>query len=101
MTLSMLTAAIAPLLEGVSRKDLERRAAKLSAVYRDGGTSAGIANVADGLAYLVTRLPATYAASRAAFARLGEAMPGFSPLRLLDIGAGPGTAAWAAASISL
>lgn len=96
MTPSTLTAAIAPLLEGVSRKDLERLAAKLSAIYRDGGTSAGITNLADGLAYLVTRLPATYAASRAAFARMIEATPTFSPSSLLDVGTGPGTAAWAA-----
>lgn len=88
-------AAIALLLEGVSRKDLEQRAGRISAVYRDGGTSAGITDRADGLAYLVTRCPATYAAVRAVFARLEEAMPGFSPASLLDVGAGPGTAAWA------
>ena len=44
MTPLTLSAAIAALLEGVSRKDLEQRAGKLSAVYRDGGTSAGIAD---------------------------------------------------------
>ena len=91
-----LNAAIATMLEGVSRKDLEQRAARISAAYRDGGTSMGIVNEADALAYLVTRCPATYAAMRAVFARIGEAMPGFSPLSLLDVGAGPGTAAWAA-----
>jgi ribosomal protein RSM22 (predicted rRNA methylase) len=91
-----LTDAIALLLEGVSRKDLEQRAAKISSVYRDGGTSAGITGQADGLAYLVTRCPATYAATHAVFARVEEAMPGFAPASLLDVGAGPGTAAWAA-----
>ena len=91
-----LNAAIATMLEGVSRKDLEQRAARISAAYRDGGTSAGIVNEADALAYLVTRCPATYAAMQAVFARIAEAMPGFSPLSLLDVGAGPGTAAWAA-----
>jgi ribosomal protein RSM22 (predicted rRNA methylase) len=91
-----LTGAIALLLEGVSRKDLEQRAGKISAAYRDGGTSAGIKSGADALAYLVTRAPATYAATRAVFARIMEAMPGFYPLSLLDVGAGPGTAAWAA-----
>ena len=91
-----LTGAIALLLEGVSRKDLEQRAGKISAAYRDGGTSAGIKSGSDALAYLVTRAPATYAATRAVFARVMEAMPGFYPLSLLDVGAGPGTAAWAA-----
>jgi|SRR6185437_5654292 len=90
-----LNAAIALLLEGVSRKELEQRAGRISAVYRDGGTSAGITDRADGLAYLVTRCPATYAALRAVFVRVEEALPGFSPASLLDVGAGPGTAAWA------
>ncbi len=91
-----LNAAIALLLEGVSRKDLEQRAGRISATYRDGGTSGGIKGSADALAYLVTRAPATYAATRAVFARVMEAMPGFAPSSLLDVGAGPGTAAWAA-----
>jgi ribosomal protein RSM22 (predicted rRNA methylase) len=91
-----LNAAIALLLEGVSRKDLEKRAAKLSLSYRDGGTSAGIAEPADALAYLVTRAPATYAAVEAVFDRIAETLPGFSPASHLDVGAGPGTAAWAA-----
>ncbi len=64
-----LNAAIALLLEGVSRKELEQRASRLSVSYRDGGTSAGIVNPADALAYLVTRAPATYAALCAVFAR--------------------------------
>ena len=60
-----LNAAIALLLEGVSRKELEQRAGRMSVSYRDGGTSAGITAPADALAYLVTRAPATYAAIRA------------------------------------
>ena len=94
-----MNAAIALLLEGVSRKDLEQRAGKISAAYRDGRNLGGIKSSADALAYLVTRCPATYAATRAAFARVMEAMPGFSPSSLLDVGAGPGTAAWAARDV--
>jgi ribosomal protein RSM22 (predicted rRNA methylase) len=90
-----LDAAIALLLEGVSRKELEQRAGKMSAIYRDGGTSAGITDP-DALAYLVTRAPATFAALRAVFGRLAEAVPDFAPKDLLDVGAGPGTASWAA-----
>jgi ribosomal protein RSM22 (predicted rRNA methylase) len=89
-------AAIALLLEGVSRKELEQRAAKMSASYREGGTSAGIAHPADALAYLVTRAPATYAALSAVLGRVAEVVPDFSPKDLLDLGAGPGTASWAA-----
>ena len=92
---SLLT-AIAALLEGVSRKDLALRAARLSAAYRLGGTSVVIAEEADGLAYLVARMPATLAAIQAVLARAMEVVPGFAPSSFLDVGAGPGTAAWAA-----
>ncbi|MCO6177803.1 small ribosomal subunit Rsm22 family protein [Ciceribacter sp. RN22] len=48
-------------------------------------------------AYLTTRLPATFAAVRAALDMVAEASSTFAPQTLLDIGAGPGTALWAAA----
>lgn len=47
-------------------------------------------------AYLATRLPATYAAVRAALSMVEDAAPDFHPNRLLDFGAGPGTVLWAA-----
>ncbi|MBV2185359.1 MAG: methyltransferase type 11 [Rhizobium sp.] len=47
-------------------------------------------------AYLATRLPATYAAVRAALAMVEEASPEFEPKTLADFGAGPGTVFWAA-----
>jgi ribosomal protein RSM22 (predicted rRNA methylase) len=51
----------------------------------------------DALAYLAVRLPATYAAVRASFAAVAEVRPDFAPTTALDVGAGPGTALWAAA----
>ena len=42
-------------------------------------------------------MPATYAAVTASLNALREIVPDFAPKNLLDIGAGPGTAAWAAA----
>lgn len=90
---------VAGLLEGVSRKALEARAAKLSAAYRAGGTSALVADRMDALAYLVARFPATYAAARAALLRTTEACAQFAPASLLDVGAGPGTLALAARSV--
>jgi ribosomal protein RSM22 (predicted rRNA methylase) len=42
-------------------------------------------------------MPATYAAVSACLNALGEARPDFAPHTLLDVGAGPGTASWAAA----
>ncbi len=94
-----LNAALGALLDKVSRKDLEKRAETISAAYRAGGTSAVIAGRLDGLAYLVARMPATYAAAQAALRRTAEAAPKFSPISLLDAGAGPGTVALAAREI--
>jgi ribosomal protein RSM22 (predicted rRNA methylase) len=93
---SALAAAIQQRLEGVSRKALAARAEAISKAYRGGGTSRGVASEEDVLAYLVARLPATYAATAAAFARAKEAFPDLAPASLLDVGAGPGTASWAA-----
>ena len=42
-------------------------------------------------------MPATYAAVTASLNALCEIRPDFAPKRLLDVGAGPGTASWAAA----
>ena len=44
------------------------------------------------LAYLATRLPATYAAIRTSLAAVVERRPDFAPRSLLDVGAGPGDA---------
>lgn len=85
------------LLEGVSRKDLATRAGAISARYRAGGGSAAVvASQADAMAYVLTRLPATYAAGARVFAEIAERAPGFAPQSLLDAGAGPGGAGWAA-----
>jgi len=92
-----LTAALDTLLEGVSRKDLAARAEGLSAAYRKGLSSGGIASQADALAYALARMPATFAVNEAVLARLAEVMPDFTPASLLDVGAGTGAASWAAA----
>ncbi len=47
-------------------------------------------------AYLLTRLPATFAAARSALDELAVALPGWAPERLVDLGAGTGAASWAA-----
>lgn len=85
-------------LEGVSRKDLAARSARITEAYRSGKASAGvIAERADALAYAVARLPGTYAACRAVMAEAARMVPDFAPARLLDAGAGTGAASWAAA----
>jgi ribosomal protein RSM22 (predicted rRNA methylase) len=87
------------MLEGVPLAELRHTAELLSRRYRaemrDGNLH--LAGELAVKAYLATRLPATYAAIRAAMAALSEALPAFEPKSLLDAGAGPGSALWAAA----
>ncbi|WP_378947077.1 small ribosomal subunit Rsm22 family protein [Mesorhizobium sp. ANAO-SY3R2] len=94
-----LRAAVDRALEGVPLADLQRAADTLSARYR-AETRDGRLHLSDEMfarAYLATRLPATFAAVRASMESAAELMPGFEPKSLLDVGAGPGTALWAAA----
>ena len=92
-----LKAAIDGKLRGFSRSDAAARAASISKTYRDGGGSGTIRSEADALAYALARMPATYAAVTASLNALVEIRPDFAPKSLLDVGAGPGTATWAAA----
>lgn len=92
-----LKSALEQKLHGLSRNDAAARAASISQTYRDGGGSSAIATPIDALAYALARMPATYAAVAASLNALGDIRPGFAPMRLLDCGAGPGTATWAAA----
>lgn len=90
-----LSAALNSKLENVSRGPLRESAQAISDAYRAGGTSAGIRNDNEALTYAVVRMPATYAAVRAALAQTVEVIPDVEPRSLLDVGAGPGTATWA------
>jgi ribosomal protein RSM22 (predicted rRNA methylase) len=93
-----LRQAVDEALAGVPLKTLAPATEELSRRYR-AETRDGWLHVGDDLsarAYLATRLPATYAAIRAALEAAAEAAPDFSPASLLDVGAGPGTALWAA-----
>jgi ribosomal protein RSM22 (predicted rRNA methylase) len=93
-----LRQAVDAALEGVAARDLAAASEALSQRYR-AETRDGRLHVADDLsarAYLAARLPATYAAIRAALHTVAEARPDFAPHLLLDFGAGPGTVLWAA-----
>ncbi|MEE8439817.1 MAG: small ribosomal subunit Rsm22 family protein [Micropepsaceae bacterium] len=81
----------------ISRSDIAERAEKISQndiKYK--ASRSVIVNSADVAAYLTSRGPATYAACAAAFSALAKRAPSLAPLSVLDIGAGPGTASWAA-----
>jgi ribosomal protein RSM22 (predicted rRNA methylase) len=88
--------ALDRLAHGVSRRAVTERAAEQSRTYRAGGGSQRIDTADDVLAYAFVRLPATYAAVAAVFNAMRETLPALRPRTMLDIGAGPGTAAFAA-----
>ncbi len=94
-------AAIERELGDLHRRDLRGPASVLSERYRFGdvtGDSHGFAS-GQAQAYLATRAPATFAATRKVLAELGSLRPGWAPKSILDLGAGPGTATWAAAAV--
>lgn len=98
---AQLRQAVDSALAGVSVSDLVAAARSLSQRYRD-EVRDGRLHLSDdrlALAYIATRMPATYAAVHAALSALAEQQPDFAPRSLLDLGAGPGTVMWAAADI--
>ncbi|MBS9721551.1 methyltransferase type 11 [Tianweitania sp. BSSL-BM11] len=94
-----LRQAVDAALAGVPLADLQRASERLTQRYRgevlDGQLHLG--NEVAALAYVTARLPATYAAVRAALEHTAELTPQFRPSTLMDIGSGPGTAMWASA----
>jgi ribosomal protein RSM22 (predicted rRNA methylase) len=93
-----LRAALDALAEGLGRQALSARSRGITATYQARGNSRDVIGSGDdALAYALARMPATFAATAKALGALAEAVPDFSPLSLLDIGCGPGTAGYAAA----
>ena len=93
-----LKAALDGKLRGFSRSDAAGRAASISKTYRDGGGSGGIRSE-DRCAGLCAGADARdlcrgHGQPERAASRSGRTS---RPTSLLDIGAGPGTATWAAA----
>ena len=75
---------------------VKRAAAALSSAYREGATPANLPAAERVAAYLVTRMPATYAANRAALSQALPLLGDCAIASILDIGAGSGAAALAA-----
>ena len=96
-----LRQAVDSALEGVALSDLTAAAKALSLRYRN-EVRDGRLHIADdrlALAYIATRMPATYAAVHASLAAAAERQPDFAPRTALDVGAGPGTVLWAASAV--
>lgn len=68
----------------------------LSAAYRGDAGARAAATPAQVAAYLAYRAPATFAAAASVFRQVALLRPDWQPRSLLDAGAGPGAAAWAA-----
>ena len=88
-----LKAAIGRYLADSAAGSLVDKTKRMSERYRQGR---GSGSELDFGAYLVARLPATYAAVTFCLAELARRRPQFLPRTVLDVGSGPGTAAWAA-----
>ena len=84
--------------EKVDRRKLVQATAQLTAHYKAADFStAAVSTEAHRAAYLAVRLPATYAAARRVFAEINARAPQAGITSMLDLGAGPGTALFAAA----
>jgi ribosomal protein RSM22 (predicted rRNA methylase) len=81
----------------VDRRKLVQATAQLTERYKAADfLSPAIVTEAHRAAYLAVRLPATYAAARRVFAEINVRAPQAEITSMLDLGAGPGTALFAA-----
>src|SRR5262245_27645081 len=88
-------------VSSIGHSSLSKAASELSARYRRQRPAPKrfIASDADRLAYVVIRMPATFAAARAVFAEIRRLAPETPINSLLDLGAGTGAASWAAVEV--
>jgi ribosomal protein RSM22 (predicted rRNA methylase) len=82
-------------IAGISFASLQRAAAEISTAYRE-GHALPLKMPERMAAYLVTRMPATYAAAYAVLREVHERMGGTVVASVLDVGAGGGSASLAA-----
>jgi len=91
-----LAAAIDELVEHSDRARLEAAAGRISNAYRTGAGGRVVRTAEEAVAYAAYRAPATYAAVASVLSQVGLQRPEWQPRSLLDVGAGPGVASWAA-----
>ena len=88
--------SITEMLRGVDERALAAASRGLSDAYRSGADPHVQDDLNVAAAYAAVRAPATFAASASVFDVVARALPGFVPSSHLDLGAGIGSAAWAA-----
>ncbi len=90
-------------LAAIPSQSLSNSATQLSLRYRRNQSnqkqSSFLRSQADVAAYAAYRMPATFAAILATLAQVRLRRPDWQPRQLLDAGAGPGTAMWAAIEV--
>src|SRR5262249_62005033 len=95
-----LVAAIQGEVEKADQRDLFRAANELTRRYKAAGSSGpAIDSDLHRAAYLLVRLPATYAACTHVFSEIRRLAPQAPVTSILDLVSGPGTAVFAAAEI--
>jgi ribosomal protein RSM22 (predicted rRNA methylase) len=94
-----LASAVQAGLRGTGAASLSAGVQRLIDAYRSGEVPSApvLASAREAAAYAAYRMPATAAATGAAFAQLRLALPGWAPASVLDFGAGTGGASWAMA----
>jgi ribosomal protein RSM22 (predicted rRNA methylase) len=78
-------------LKGISQERLKRAFSSLSFKYHEERGGVSSLSEDEKLAYLILRMPATYSVVHEVLGRMQE-HSGFTPMSILDVGAGPGTA---------
>lgn len=94
--------ALAAATAHLPRHALQQAAAEISDRYRSAARDTidrFMTTETHCLAYLAVRLPATYAVVSKVLQELKERAPQLAPKSMADVGAGPGTATWAAAPL--
>ena len=92
--------AIEQEIETVDRAKLVKAAEELSAAYKTAQYASPVIKTPEHrAAYLAVRFPATFAANRRVFSEVQRLAPEAAISSILDIGAGPGTAFYAAVQI--
>jgi ribosomal protein RSM22 (predicted rRNA methylase) len=78
-------------LTGIPLERLRKAFSSLSCKYRERHKSVATLSEDEKLAYLILRMPATYAVVYEVLTRMAEVLRDFIPTTILDVGAGPGT----------
>ena len=94
-----LTQGIDELTRGIARSELVRASADLTSKYRGERTGRPKLERVHQAAYLISRLPATYAAISHVVMELKDRIPALRVESMLDLGSGPGTAMFVLAEL--